>query len=228
MRQYLILAAGLLSAALSCAASGDELAGLWTYRTLQKPGQESAPLAGIFLFHDGRFVHQAMHGGEPMDQQMTDAHVGTYRVKSVESMELHVEQGVVVTPAGDTLLAGRSDTCHEVGYALDGDVLRLRYANGSSEDLQRIGNSTVEFVQLDHGMLAFTDRHFVLVTQAGSRWVAGSGRYVLDGTRLEFEVLRWFEVEGEDVRYRADETIDAVYDGRVLSLPDGSRFEVLE
>ena len=83
-------------------ASADEIAGLWMYESFDRPAYGVQPLVGLFLFNEGRFVHQAMHGSEPMEEQLTDAHIGRYRFKSGDIVQFDVDTGIVVTPAGES------------------------------------------------------------------------------------------------------------------------------
>jgi len=218
----------LLLAIFAGPAVGDDLSGLWSYRMLLKPDQAAEPLYGLFLFHEGRFLHQAMHGGEPLDQQLTDAHIGRYRTESEGRLRLDVETGIVVTPAGETLLAGRSDTSHQVTYRIAGDELELGYANGSRETLGRLPAGDVEWISLDGGTLALAGVNFLLVARPDSGWIAGSGRYEREGDRLRLHVLRWFEVRDDAAEYAADRSFEARFDGDTLVLPNGIRFAVAD
>ena len=107
------------SARLACA---DEIAGLWIYESFDRPVYGVQPLVGLFLFNEGRFVHQAMHGSEPMEEQLADAHIGRYRFKSDDIVQFDVDTGIVVTPAGESLLSARSNTSHDVGYKVSGET----------------------------------------------------------------------------------------------------------
>ena len=222
----LFLSVSLLALPLTSMAFGDDIAGLWSYESFDRPKHGVKPLVGLFLFHDGWFVHQAMHGSEPMELQLTDAHIGKYQLKSGGVVKFDVETGIVVTPAEDTLLAGRSNTSHEVGYKRSGQNLFLSFANGASEELVKIPTTKTNLIALDRGMLALTDEHFVLVTNPDDGWLAGSGRYEREGNALRLKALRWFKVQGDKAHYAADETFEATFDGETLRLPDGSSFHV--
>ena len=224
----LCLVLGLLALGLAPAASGDDIAGLWIYESLDRPQHGVQPLVGLFLFHDGWFIHQAMHGSEPMEQQLTDAHIGKYRIKSDSVVEFDVQTGIVVTPAGDTLLAARSNTSHDVNYEVPGDNLFLSFANGATEKLVKVPTTKTKLISLDRGMLALTDEHFVLVTEPEGGWLAGSGRYEKNGSSLRLEVMRWFEVREGKAHYAADKTLEATFDGETLRLPEGRSFRVVE
>ena len=154
-------------------AGADEIAGLWIYESFDRPAHGVKPLVGLFLFNDGRFVHQAMHGSEPMEEQLTDAHIGRYRFKSGDIVQFDVDTGIVVTPAGESLLSARSNTSHDVGYNRSGENLFLSFANGATEKLVKVPTGKVELIDLDRGTLALTDRHFILVTEPEGGWLAG-------------------------------------------------------
>ena len=211
------------SARLACA---DEIAGLWIYESFDRPAYGVQPLVGLFLFNEGRFVHQAMHGSEPMEEQLTDAHIGRYRFKSNDIVQFDVDTGIVVTPAGESLLSARSNTSHDVNYKVSGANLFLSFANGATEKLVKVPNTKVELIDLERGTLALTDRHFILVTEPEGGWLAGSGRYERTGADIRFEVLRWFEVSDGQAYYAAGETFKATFDGNMLKLPGGLGFRV--
>ena len=222
----LFLAVCLLVVPLASVASGDDIEGLWSYESFDRPKHGVKPLVGLFLFYDGWFVHQAMHGSEPMELQLTDAHIGKYQLKSGGVVRFEVETGIVVTPAEDTLLAGRSNTSHEVGYKRSGENLFLSFANGASEKLVKVPTTKTTLIALDRGVLALTDEHFVLVTAPEGGRLAGSGSYERNGNALRLNALRWFTVQGDEAHYAADETFEATFDGETLQLPDGPSFHV--
>ena len=207
-------------------ASADEIAGLWIYESFDRPAYGVQPLVGLFLFNDGRFVHQAMHGSEPMEEQLTDAHIGRYRFKSGDIVQFDVDTGIVVTPAGEALLSARSNTSHDVGYKVSGENLFLSFANGATEKLVKVPNTKVELIDLERGTLALTDRHFILVTEPEGGWLAGSGRYEKTGDDIRFEAMRWFEVRDGKVSYAADGTFEATFDSNMLKLTDSPGFRV--
>ena len=238
-KSVLALTCWLLLPPLASMASGDDFAGLWSYESLDRPTHGVKPLVGLFLFHDGRFIHQAMHGSEPMDRQLTDAHIGKYQLKSGGVVQFVVETGIVVTPVGETLLAGRSNTSHRVNYKRSGENLFISFANGATEKLVKVPTTKTELINLDSGMLALTDEHFVLVTNSDDHatrprlnhlcppiWLAGSGRYQRTGNALRLKALRWFSVQGDETHYAKDETFEATFDGETLQLSDGPSFQV--
>ncbi len=207
-------------------ASADDIAGLWIYESFDRPAYGVQPLVGLFLFNEGRFVHQAMHGSEPMEEQLTDAHIGRYRFKSGDTVQFDVDTGIVVTPAGESLLSARSNTSHDVGYKVSEEKLFLSFANGATEKLVKVPNTGVELIDLERGTLALTDRHFILVTEPEGGWLAGSGRYERKGHNIRFETMRWFEVGDGKADYAAGETFEATFDGSKLKLPGGLSFRV--
>ncbi len=207
-------------------AAADEIAGLWIYESFDRPVHGVKPLVGLFLFKEGRFVHQAMHGSEPMEEQLADAHIGRYRLKPEGIVQFDVDTGIVVTPAGESLLSARSDTSHDVGYKRSGEYLFLSFANGAIEKLVKVPNNKANLIDLDRGMLALTDRHFILVTEPEGGWLAGSGLYKMEEHDIQFEAMRWFEVSNGNAHYSADKTFEAMLDGKMLKLTDGPGFQV--
>ena len=203
----------------------DNVQGLWSYQSVTTAEQTEEPLAGLFLFHDGKFVHQAMRDGEPMESQLADAHVGTYRLNGVD-LRFDVEIGILVTPGQSPLLSERSNTTHQVSVRRSGDQLVLTFANGNAERLTRIPTSATNLVRLNRGMLALTDEHFLLVAAPEGGWLAGSGTFQRHGNNLRLDALRWFTVQGEEVFYARDQSFEATFDGQTLSLSEGPRFRV--
>ena len=220
---FLTLLVCFTSARLACA---DEITGLWIYESFDRPVHGVQPLVGLFLFKEGRFVHQAMHGSEPMEEQLADAHIGRYRFKPDGIVQFDVDTGIVVTPAGESLLAARSHTSHDVGYKVSGENLFLSFANGATEKLVKVPDNMVDLIDLDRGTLALTDRHFILVTEPEGGWLAGSGRYNRMDHDLRLEAMRWFEVRDGKADYAADETFEATFDGKMLKLGDGHSFHI--
>lgn len=161
-----------------------------------------------------------------MEEQLADAHIGRYQFKSNDTVQFDVDTGIVVTPAGESLLSARSNTSHDVGYKRTDENLFLSFANGATEKLVKVPNNKVDLIDLDRGMLALTDRHFILVTEPEGGWLAGSGRYDREGHDLRLKVMRWFEVRGGTVHYAADETFKATFDGKTLKLDEGPGFQV--
>ena len=208
---------------LACA---DDIAGLWIYESFDRPVHGVQPLVGLFLFTEGRFVHQAMHGSEPMEEQLADAHIGRYRFKPDDIVQFDVDTGIVVTPAGESLLSARSNTSHDVGYEVSGENLFISFANGATEKLVKVPNNKTDLIDLNRGTLALTDRHFILVTEPEGGWLAGSGCYEKTGDDLRLEAMRWFEVRDGMANYAADETFEATFDGKMLKLGDGHSFQV--
>ena len=207
-------------------AYADEIAGLWIYESFDRPVHGVKPLVGLFLFKEGRFVHQAMHGSEPMEDQLADAHIGRYRFKSEDIVQFDVDTGIVVTPAGESLLSARSNTSHDVGYEVSGENLFISFANGATEKLVKVPDDKADLIDLDRGTLALTGRHFILVTEPEGGWLAGSGRYQREEHDIQLDAMRWFEVRGGKARYAADKTFEATFDGKMLRLHGGPGFQV--
>ena len=204
----------------------DSVEGLWYYQGFTTPeSSEEKALSGLFLFHEGRFLHQAMRVGEPQELQLVDTHSGTYRSRP-SGVTLDVELGVVVTPAQETLLSSRSNTSHDIGTEISGDGLRLTFGNGTVETLTRIETAGTSLFALDTGYLGITDKHFILVTNPGTGWLAGSGTYERQEEAVRFHCFSWVTVQDGKASYARDQLFEATFDGARLAFGSGHTFQL--
>ncbi len=56
--------------------------------------------------------------------------------------------------------------------------------------------------------------------------MTGYGTYDREGSDLQLNVIRWSEADASGATNLKDTTLQATFDGEVLALADGRRFEV--
>ncbi|MEQ9462492.1 MAG: hypothetical protein RJQ10_02430 [Haliea sp.] len=216
-----LLAAPLLARAET---SMQQVEGLWAYTGLTSSGGKSMPLTGVFLFKDGSFIQQAVFNGEPYYKQSAMAHSGPY--SAIEGgVHLVAQQTLSLSPADP--LASHGVTEHDLVVTRDDDGLTLVFGSGTVQTLRRIGAAAdAKIVQLEHGMLAMVDGHFIVVSGDDSYAVTGYGRYRQQGERYFIEVIRWAETDGAETISARDAVITATFDGQTLRLPGGRVLKV--
>ena len=200
------VAVALASAASRSRAAG--VGGLWAYETLARGGAQPAPVAGLFVFLEGRFVQQSVNVGEPYERQLAQAHAGTYRLDGAR-LRMFAEVGVVIDPAASRPVEWRDDSAHEVTVAEASDQLTLTFATGTVQRFRRIGPGRGELIRIDRGALALVDGRFILAAEAEGRAASGSGTYERQAESLELRVDRWVSVRGGRATYTRDRTIAA-------------------
>ena len=195
------------------------LEGLWSYETLKGSGRDPVGLTGLFVFHQGLFVQQAIHHGDPADQQMGQAHSGTYT--SIGSkLHRNASVGLITNPPSTPPLTTRTNSSHELGIKRSDDSLVLQFGTGTLQTFNRVPlEGKVSIFKLDRGSLALLDNRFVLVAEKGNRSASGSGYFRLKGDRLHLQAQRWCAANGNEVEYLFDEEILARFDGTTLVLP---------
>jgi hypothetical protein len=191
-------------------------AGLWRYETLGRPGAAEFPLDGYFLFRDGRFVQQSLDRGEPSDQQVAQAHAGSYRVDKGE-LAIVADVGLIVTPSASTPVASTRDGAHRLSVRREDDHLTLTFGSGTVQKLRRVGPGEGEVILLERGSLALVDGRFILVAETGSRAVAGSGTFERRGSSLQLVPERWFTTFN-GLRYGRAGAVHATIDPRELRI----------
>jgi arylformamidase len=194
-----------------------EVEGLWRYRAIAPGGGPEVPIDGFMVFHDGRFVQQALNVGDPRDQQVAQAHAGTYS-SDKGRLELIAEVGLVVNPARQQSVETRHHSRHQLMVARSGDALTLTFGSGTVQKLTRADGGKTRIYPLRDGALALSDEYFVLAAHAGGEAVAGSGRFVRDGDRLALHPDRWFSISDGRPQY-AREPVHATFDEKVLRIP---------
>lgn len=201
------------------------LEGLWAYTGLAPRGQQEVPLTGLFVFHQGLFLQQAINDGLPFDQQGGQAHCGTYRPRD-GAFDMTAEVAVGVSPGRPAPLSLRRNTEHQITPTFSGDALTLTFGSGTVQKFRRVGPGDGRVVRLKDGMLALVDGHFLLVAAVNDQQVvAGSGTFEQRGQELLLEADRWFSVKGTQVSYLRETPSKAQFDGNVLILADGTRLQ---
>ncbi|HEX2138696.1 MAG TPA: hypothetical protein VHG33_03180 [Woeseiaceae bacterium] len=231
-----LLLLGAMAGGSTLAAGGDDAAaavekqvdGLWMYTGLTSSDGQEMPLTGIFLFKDGTFVQQAVFDGVPFEEQGAMAHAGPYEGKS-DHVYLLAEQTISTAPGENRPLSFRADTEHHVTVDRQGDDLTLVFSMGTGtvQEFERVGPGEGELYDLADGALAFVDGHFLLVEGDEQAVVTGYGTYDRDGSDLQLNVIRWSEADASGATNLKDTTLQATFDGKVLALADGRRFEVV-
>ena len=222
-----VIAVSIALAAVATAQSPESAAveGLWAYTGLTPQGQEEFSLTGMFIFKDGKFVQQSINDGEPFETQGAMAHAGTYR-HGPDGIQMVAEQTISVSPKKTPPFSERGRTEHELSVKRSGDELTLTFGSGTVQTFKRLGDGVGAIYSLDGGMLAFVDGRFLLVAASDDGVVTGCGAFERRGESYTLEVLRWAEAKGSKVSYRRDETVTATFDGKQLTLSDGTSFHV--
>ena len=207
--------------------SVDDVEGLWRYVGIGRADRTLAPIDGLFLFHQGRFVQQSINAGDPWDRQLAQAHAGTYRIAG-GAIELEAEVGLIIDPTAPEPVQSRRDSRHTVTPSRDGDRLTLTFGTRTIQTFVRVGPGDGRIVALDRGALALVDARFILVAEdgAGGRAAAGSGSVSRDGAPLSLAADRWFTVRGGRHHYERNVEVAAVLGGRSLDLGDRLVFGV--
>lgn len=206
-------------------AALEAVEGLWVYTTLAPPGGEELDLTGLFLFKDGVFAQQSIFDDEPFEEQMAMAHAGTYATGPA-GIHLVAEQTISISPENDPPLSSRGKTEHELAVTRSGDELTLVFGSGTVQKFKRVGDGEGSIHSLDDGILAFVDGYFFLVNGDQAGVTSGYGSFEKNGESYDLRIIRWAETGGKDVLYRRDGSLQATFDGEVLTLPDGQTFRV--
>jgi hypothetical protein len=212
----------LVALALLQASAGSE--GLWAYETLARGGGQTVPTAGLFVFHDGRFVQQSVNVGEPYHRQLAQAHAGTYQLESGK-LRLVAEVGVVIDPTSASPIESRNGSVHQVTVARAGDRLHLTFGTGTVQTFKRLGPGRGEQVRLDRGALALVDGRFVLVAEGQNRATSGSGSFERQGESLRLHAERWVSIRSGAPAYARNRVIEARLTASTLTV-DGEEWPV--
>lgn len=220
-----LLVALLLAPLLSQAETPlKQVEGLWAYTGLTSSGGQSMPLTGVFLFKDGAFIQQAVFNGEPYYRQRAMAHSGPY--SAIEGgVHLVAEQTLSLSPADP--LSSQGVTEHDLAVTRVDDGLTLVFGSGTVQTLRRIDDATeATVVDLEHGMMALVNDHFIVVSGDDTYAVTGYGRYRQEGERYFIDVSRWVETDGKETISARSAVITAHFDGKSLRLPGGRVLKV--
>ena len=229
LRLTVVLAAVLVSTGALAHQSEESVEemvqGLWAYTTIQSGGQDQTPIVGLFLFQDGHFVQQAIGGAGPLEDQVGQAHAGSYRVDG-DALKLFADLGLVVFPDAEKPLAENREGQHDLVVERSGDELTVTFGTSTIQKFKRLDDGSAQIVNLDHGYLALTDDHFIFVATPEGEAVAGSGTFERDGDSVRLTAERWFSVKGDDVSYKQDHSVEASFDGHTFSIKNGPSFKV--
>ncbi len=231
LRLTVVLAA-LLASASTVAHESEEsveemVQGLWAYTTIQSGGQDQTPIVGFFLFQDGYFVQQAIGGAGPLEEQVGQAHAGSYQVDG-DALKLFADLGLVVFPNAEKPLAENREGQHDLVVERAGDELTVTFGTSTIQKFKRVDDGSAQIVNLDRGYLALTDGHFIFVATPEGEAIAGSGTFVRDGDSVRLTAGRWFSVRGDDVTYKQDHSVEASFDGQTFAIKSGPSFKVKE
>jgi hypothetical protein len=204
------------------------LEGLWSYETLKGSGRDPVGLTGLMVFHQGLFLQQAIHHGDPADQQMGQAHSGTYT--SIGSkLHLKASVGLITSPPSIPPLTTRTNSSHELDIKRDDDSLVLQFRTGTIQTFTRVPlEGKVSIFKLDRGSLALLDDRFILVAEKGNRSATGSGYFRRKGDHLHLRAQRWCAANGDEVEYLFNQEVLARFDGTTLVLPGDLVLRVLD
>jgi len=202
-----------------------DVEGLWRHDDLITSDGKHIPLNGVFLFHDGVFVEQAVmnDGAKPSGM----AHAGPY-TPTADGVELIAEQTIGLSADETPRLSFRHSTHHVLHVNNSGDKMVLRFGSGTVQTFTRIGSGRATIYNLTDGRFALVDGRFVLVAGNENGVITGYGTYRANGTDYDLRARRWAEGNAEKAIIRSDLTIRVRFDGRALTLSDGRRFQVTE
>lgn len=208
------------------AHASHEVEGLWNHDTLVSSNGKDIPLDGLFLFHDGVFIEQAVMGtpGSPGTEAM--AHTGPF-TKTAEGVALTAEQQIALAPATATASAFRADQHHLLKAENTGDHLTLTFGSGTVQTFTRIPVRHLRAYAFAEGRLVLADTRFLLVAGTPEGSVSGYGLYDRTGDTLTLHAKRWAVSDEASAEIRADALITARFDGTTLDLGDGHRFTVM-
>jgi hypothetical protein len=201
------------------AQAEQDAAGLWAYESLGREGSAFSELRGLFIFSSGWFVQQSLNEGAPFERQVAQAHSGPYRAED-DKFYMTARVGVVVSPDRDPAVQSRKDSEHVVTVKRAGEKMDLVFGSGTIQKFHRVGPGRGKVYPLERGGLALVDGHFILVAEVGQASRAGSGGYEQRGNVLRLTADRWFSAQGGKATY-ARGAMEASFDGKALSLPDG-------
>jgi hypothetical protein len=198
-------------------ATSAAIEGLWSYETLTPAMGPTSRLNGFFLFKDGSFLQEALNEGEPLDQQLVQAHAGTYTIG--ETVRLVADVQLSVRPTRTPSVASTSGRTHQITPVRSGDRLTLTFGSGTVQTFRRAGPGTGEIVVLDRGALALVDGRFLLVAEDAGRQLVGAGRAERQGSTVTLAAERWMTARGGRATSQRNIRIEGVIDSDGLRLP---------
>lgn len=208
----LLLASSLLM------ATSESVEGVWEYRTLQRAGLHEVSLAGTFAFLHGHFVQQSLNEGEPFDEQLFQAHAGTYRSVDGE-LELVSRVGLLIDPSVRPPIESRRNARHRLRVRRLDEQLTLVFGTGTIQRLAARPMPAPHVIVLTRGVLLLGgDGRFSLTAENDTGAVAGWGRYQRRRDELVLRPARWLSVLGGRPQYDRDNEVHARVSGRTLEV----------
>jgi hypothetical protein len=137
------------------------------------------------------------------------------------------EQTISIAPGKDPALKFRRDTQHDISVERAGDTMTIVFGSGTVQKFKRIGPAQGDIYQLQNGVLALVDDHFVLVAGDERAVVSGYGKFQRKGTAFDLQVIRWSEATAAKAINRRDASLKATFDGKTFALADGRAFQVV-
>jgi hypothetical protein len=202
------------------------LDGLWSYEKIQLPDGTTERISGYFLLHRGFLIQQAIHDGEPFEQQIAQAHVGEYD-QGEDVFRLNATLGILVFPNRSPALLLTRDAQHELTVAHSDSALKLTFGSGTVQTLRWVGSGDVRTFRFRDGAMILMENTFVLAASVPGGALAGSGTCVQKNDSMFFYAIRWFSVLDGNVSYQRNETVRATFDGKRLCFPDGLTLEAV-
>lgn len=201
--------------------------GLWAYTSLQAGGTgQVMPLTGVILYKDGLFAQQSIYDGEPFAAQGAMAHAGPFGT-GPKGVHMTAEQTISIAPGKNPALKFRRDTQHDITVDRAGDTMTIVFGSGTVQKFKRIGPAQGDIYQLQNGVLALVDDHFVIVAGDEQAVVTGYGKFQRKGTAYDLHVIRWSEATPAKATNRRDASLKATFDGKTFALADGRAFQVV-
>lgn len=191
------------------AASAGPLDGLWRYESIARDGTgPAAPLDGLFLFADGRFLQHSVNRGEPLADQLAQGHVGPFRLTSTSELVMTASVGFLVEPsASGTRLVDRRRE-HRAQARVDGERLTLTFDSGTVQVLSRLSTAPPRITWLDGGGFARVGSRFLLIHGDGDRALTATGEVTGDGDAVTLRAERWVTFVGGRAAYLRDAVVD--------------------
>lgn len=200
--------------------------GLWAYTALIAGSRpKDMPLTGVILYKDGTFVQQSIFDGTPFEMQDAMAHAGPFGAGPM-GVHMTAVQTISTAPSQDKKLNFRRSTEHDISVERSGDTMTIVFESGTVQKFKRIGPANGQIHQLEKGVLALVDGHFVLVDGDEQGVVTGFGTYQQSGTKLDLNATRWAEATPTTAINKKDFAQQATFDGKALTLADGRSFQV--
>jgi hypothetical protein len=201
------------------------VAGLWSYETLTPAKGSPSRLNGYFLFKDGYFLQEALNEGEPFDQQLVQAHAGTFTTAG-STVTLQTEVQLGVRPTRTPAVSSTPGRTHQITPTLSGDALTLTFGSGTVQTFRRAGRGNGDLIRLERGAIALVDGRFIVVAEDAGRQVVGAGRAERRGDTLTLVADRWMTARDGRAKYERQVWIDGTLTGRELRLGAEAPFRV--